>query len=183
MENKYKWYVIRVIGGQEIKIKNYIENEVKKNNMEDLVEKVLVPTERVYSIKNGKKTSKDKVSFPGYIVLNIGLEGEVSHIIKSVPGVVGFLSEKKGGDPVPMRDSEVRKMLGDIDEKENSDEEVFDMEFSKGEFIKVTEGAFNGFDGVIENVDTDRMKLEVVVKIFGRKTPMELGFNQVEKIV
>lgn len=178
-----KWYVLRVIGGQENKVKIYIQNEINKYGLSSYIESVLVPTENIYYMKNGKKLSKEKVSYPGYIILEACLEGEIIHIIKSIPGVVSFLSEKKGGEPLPLRESEVKKMLKHVDDSILTKEDISNVYFEIGEHIRITEGPFNGFDGIIENINMERMKVDVNVKIFGRRTPIELGFDQIEKLI
>lgn len=180
-ENK-KWYVIRAVSGQENKIKTYIDNEIARLGLEDFVEQVLVPTEKVIQIRNGKKISKEKVYFPGYIMIQANLSGEIPHIIKSIPNVIGFLGETKGGDPVPLRQSEVNRMLGKVDELTVDADANIVIPFTKGETVKVIDGPFNGFDGTIENINEEKRKLEVMVKIFGRKTPLELSYMQVEKV-
>jgi len=141
----------------------------------------LVPKEKVIQIRDGKKINKEKVYFPGYIMVEANLAGEVPHVIKSITGVIGFLGEKKGGEPVPMRRSEVNRMLGKVDELAIQDENIA-IPFTSGETVKVIDGPFNGFDGTIEKVNEEKRKLEVMVKIFGRKTPLELSYMQVEKI-
>lgn len=176
-----KWYVVRSISGSENKIKDYIEREISHAGLEDYVDQIIVPTEKVVQIRNGKKIQKDKVYMPGYIVINANLEGEIGHIIKGVNGVIGFLGETKGGDPVPLRKSEVNRLLGKVDELATSVEQV-NIPFSVGENIKVIDGPFNSFTGTIEKVNEEKRKLQVMVKIFGRKTPVELSFLQVEKI-
>ena len=175
-----KWYVVRAIGGQENKVKSYIETEISRFGLSDFVEEVLVPTEKVIQIRNGKKLNKERIYFPGYIMVKANLSGEVPHIIKSVTGVIGFLGETKGGEPVPLRKSEINRMLGKVDELSVQNDNVA-IPFVAGETVKVIDGPFNGFDGVIENVNEEKRKLEVMVKIFGRKTPLELSFMQVEK--
>ena len=176
-----KWYVVRAVSGQENKIKAYIEQEVNRVGMADYISQVLVPTEKVVSIKDGKKVSKDKVYFPGYVMIEANLSGEIPHIIKSITGVIGFLGETKGGEPVPLRLAEVNRMLGRVDELSVSTENV-NIPFSIDETIKVIDGPFNGFNGTIEKINEEKRKLEVMVKIFGRKTPLELSFMQVEKV-
>ena len=114
--NVKKWYVVRAVSGQENKVKAYIETEVNRLGMSDYISQVLVPTEKVVTVKEGKKISKDKVYFPGYIMIEANLTGEVPHIIKSITSVIGFLGETKNGDPVPLRLSEVNRMLGKVDE-------------------------------------------------------------------
>ena len=176
-----KWYVVRAIGGQENKVKTYIENEVARLGLSDYVDQVLVPTEKVIQIRNGKKINKERVYFPGYIMIEAYLSGELPHVIKSVTGVIGFLGETKGGDPVPLRKSEVNRMLGKVDELAVQNENVA-IPYIKGETVKVIDGPFNGFDGTIEKINEEKRKLEVMVKIFGRKTPLELSYMQVEKL-
>jgi transcriptional antiterminator NusG len=176
-----KWYVVRAIGGQENKVKSYIETEISRVGLSDYVSQVIVPTEKVVQIRNGKKVNRERVYFPGYIMVEANLSGEVPHVIKSITGVIGFLGETKGGDPVPMRKSEVNRMLGKVDELSVQDENVA-IPYSVGETVKVVDGPFNGFDGSIEKVNEEKRKLEVMVKIFGRKTPLELSYMQVEKI-
>lgn len=176
-----KWYVVRAIGGQENKVKTYIENEVARLGLDDYVDQVLVPTEKVIQIRNGKKINKERVYFPGYIMIEANLSGELPHVIKSVTGVIGFLGETKGGDPVPLRKSEVNRMLGKVDELAEQSENVA-IPYVLGETVKVIDGPFNGFDGTIEKINEEKRKLEVMVKIFGRKTPLELSYMQVEKI-
>jgi transcriptional antiterminator NusG len=175
------WYVVRAISGKENKVKEYIENEISRLGLSEFVEEVLVPTEKVVQIRNGKKVNKERVYFSGYIMVKASLVGEVPHVIRSINGVIGFLGEVKGGDPVPLRKSEVNRMLGKVDELAIQDDNVA-IPFDIGETIKVIDGPFNGFNGVIENVNEEKRKLEVMVKIFGRKTPLELSFMQVEKV-
>jgi transcriptional antiterminator NusG len=176
-----KWYVVRAVSGQENKIKSYIESDIARLGLSDFVEEVLVPTEKVIQIRNGKKVNKERNYFPGYIMIKANLSGEVPHIIRSITNVIGFLGETKGGDPVPLRTSEVNRMLGKVDELSVQTENVA-IPFKLGETIKVIDGPFNGFNGIIEKVNEEKRKLEVMVKIFGRKTPLELSYMQVEKV-
>ena len=179
--NVNKWYVVRSVSGQENKVKAYIETETARLGMADYISQVLVPTEKVVQVRDGKKITKDKVYFPGYIMIEANLTGEIPHIIKSIPGVIGFLGETKGGDAVPLRQSEVNRMLGKVDEL-SLKVDSFSIPFNIGETVKVVDGPFNGFNGTIETINEEKRKLEVMVKIFGRKTPLELSFMQVEKV-
>jgi len=179
--NVKKWYVVRAVSGQENKVKNYIETEISRLGMADYISQVLVPTEKVVTVRDGKKIAKDRVYFPGYVMVEANLTGEIPHIIKSITGVIGFLGETKGGDAVPLRLSEVNRMLGKVDELSVKTDNV-SIPFTVGETIKVVDGPFNGFNGTVEKVNEDKRKLEVMVKIFGRKTPLELSFMQVEKV-
>jgi transcriptional antiterminator NusG len=176
-----KWYVVRAVSGQENKIRDYMDSEIKRLGFNDFVEDILVPTQKVVQIRKGKKINKEKVYFPGYIMIKANLTGEIPHIIKALPNVIGFLGETKGGDPIPLRTAEVNRMLGKVDELSTQSESV-SIPFEYGENIKVIDGPFNGFNGVIEKVNQEKRKLEVMVKIFGRKTPLELSYMQVEKI-
>ena len=177
-----KWYVVRAVSGQENKIKTYIETEISRLGLDNFVDQVLVPTENVIQIRNGKKVHKEKVYFPGYIMIKANLSGEIPHIIKSITNVIGFLGETKGGDPVPLRLSEVNRMLGKADELALEADKNIAIPFVIGETVKVIDGPFNGFDGTVEKINEEKRKLEVMVKIFGRKTPLELSYMQVDKI-
>ncbi len=175
-----KWYVVRAISGKEKKVKEQIELEINRAGLQNNVSQVLIPTEKVYQVRNGKKISKERNYFPGYVLLEANLEGEVPHLIKNLPNVIGFLGAEKKGNPIPLRLSEVNRILGKVDELSDKSEEM-SIPFVVGEDVKVIDGPFNGFNGVIEEVNEDKRKLKVSVKIFGRKTPLELSFLQVEK--
>ena len=178
-----KLYVVRAAGGKEKKAKEYIENEIKRLGLDDYVSQVLIPTEKIYQIKNGKRVSMDRIFYPGYILIEAALTGEIQHIIRNLPHISGFLSEKQGGkekEPTPLRQSEVNRILGRVDELIEKEEENI-TPFVVGEAVKVTDGPFNGFDGTVEEVLEDKKKLKVMVKIFGRKTILELNFVQVVK--
>lgn len=177
-ERVKKWYVVRAISGKENKVKEYLENEIKRLNLDDYITQVLIPKEKVYQIRKGKKISKERNYFPGYVLIEAALVGEIPHIIKNLPNVLGFLGTK--GEPDPLRPSEVNRILGKVDELAEQGEEV-NVPFIVGETVKVIDGPFNSFSGVIEEINEEKKKLKVMVKIFGRKTPLELGFMQVEK--
>jgi transcriptional antiterminator NusG len=178
-DNVKKWYVLRAIGGKEKKVKEYIDNEVIRLKLGDYVSQVLIPTEKVYQIRAGKKISKERTFFPGYILVEALLVGEIPHLLRNVPNVIGFLGSKEG-EPVPLRKPEINRILGKVDELNASDEEL-NVPFFVGESVKVIDGPFNSFTGIIEEVNDEKKKLKVMVKIFGRKTPLELSFMQVEK--
>ena len=180
-ENDKHWYVLRVMGGKEKKTVSFIEKEIDRLNIRDHVSKILVPTEKVYQIRNGKKISKERNFFPGYVLVEANLVGEVPHALKNITNVLGFLGATKGGVPVPMRQNEINKILGRVDEMALSDEHV-NIPFIIGESVKVIDGPFNSFHAEIEGIDEQKKKLKLMVKIFGRKTPLELNFMQVEKI-
>lgn len=175
-----KWYVIRAISGKEKRVKELLELEIDRHKLNDYVEQVLIPTEKIYQIRKGKKISKEKNYFPGYVLIQAALIGEVEHIIKSLTNVLGFLGATKGGDPLPMRQTEVNRILGKVDELAVNDEEM-NIPYVICESVKVVDGPFNNFNGIIENINEEKKKLTVMVKIFGRKTPLELNYMQVEK--
>ena len=175
-----KWYVLRAIGGKEKKAKEYIESEVSRLNLQDYVSQVLIPTEKVYQIRNGKKISKERNYFPGYVLVEAVLTGEIPHILRSIPNVIGFLGTQGEQEPIPLRDAEVNRILGKVDELSAGEEENT-VPYFVGESVKVIDGPFNSFTGIIEDVNNEKKKLKVMVKIFGRKTPLELSFMQVEK--
>ena len=194
-----KWYVVRTAGGKEKKAKEYIEKEIENNGLQDLVSQVLIPTEKYYQIKNGKRVSAERVLFPGYIYIEAALTGELEHIIKNLTFVAGFLSENREVEEtrtvdgkekkvkvvkrvaVPLRQAEIARILGALDTMAEQDEETV-TPFSVGEPIKITDGPFNGFEGTVEKIMDDKRKLAVTVKIFGRKTLVELNFAQVTKV-
>lgn len=177
-EQVAKWYVVKAISGSEKKVKQYIEYEINRLNLNEYVMQVLIPTEKVYQIRKGKKISTERSYLPGYILIEAALIGEITHIIKNVPGVLGFLGPKN--EPVPLREAEVKRILGKVDELLEKDEEI-NVPFIIGETVKVIDGPFNSFSGIIEEINEEKKKLKVMVKIFGRKTPLELSFLQVEK--
>lgn len=177
-EQVKKWYVVRTISGTEKKVKGYIESEINRLNLGDYISKILIPIEKVYQVRNGKKVSKERNLYPGYILIEAVLIGEIPHTIKNIPGVIGFLGTK--GEPNPIRQSEVNRILGKVDELAEQGEEV-NVPYIVGETVTVVDGPFNSFSGIIEEINEEKKKLKVMVKIFGRKTPLELGFMQVEK--
>ena len=183
-EQTKQWYVLRAIGGKEKKVKEYIDAEVRHLGLEHLVSQVLIPTEKVYTIRNGKKVCKERVSYPGYVLVEAAMVDEVPYVLRNTPNVLGFLGETKEESQrliaTPVREAEVARILGRVDLMSAGEEEN-EVPFFVGETVKVTDGPFSSFSGIIEAVDEERKKLTVSVKIFGRKTPMELSFMQVEK--
>jgi transcriptional antiterminator NusG len=173
-----KWYVVRAISGKEKKVKEYLESEISRLKLSDYITQILIPTEKVYQVRKGKKISKERNYFPGYVLIEAALTGEIPHIIRNIPNVIGFLGT--AGEPSPMRPSEVNRILGKVDELAEQGEGV-NVPFIVGETVKVIDGPFNSFSGVIEEINEEKKKLKVMVKIFGRKTPLELNFMQVEK--
>ncbi|RXK51036.1 transcription termination/antitermination protein NusG [Aquirufa rosea] len=194
-----KWYVLRAISGQEKKVKSYMENEIARQGVADAVPQILIPTEKIYEIRKGKKVIREKNLFPGYIMIEADLAGEVSHILTSTPGVIGFLqtmneeveeTKIEGGKtkkvkvvvkkPMPLSQSEVNRILGKVDESA-AVEDFAAVSFIKGETVRVIDGPFATFEGTVEEIHENSKKLSVMVKIFGRNTPLELNYSQVEK--
>ena len=173
-----KWYVLRAISGKEAKVKEYLDAELKTGCFGEYVSQVLIPTEKVVQIVNGKRVVKERNYLPGYVLVEASLVGEVAHQLRNTPNVLGFLGGME--NPAPLRQSEVNRILGSVDELRDEGAPMA-APYSVGEAVKVTEGPFSGFSGLIEEVSDEKKKLKVMVKIFGRKTPLELGFTQVEK--
>ncbi|MDR0612666.1 MAG: transcription termination/antitermination protein NusG [Dysgonamonadaceae bacterium] len=176
-EIEKKFYVLRAVSGKESKIKEYLEAEIKNSDLDNYIFQVLIPTEKVFQQRNGKKVLKERAYLPGYVIVEAILVGEVVHFLKNVNFVIGFLG---GNNPVPLRASEVNRILGTVDELQEQSEE-FDVQYIIGETVKVIDGPFNGFHGEIKEINLEKKKLTVLVKIFGRGTPLELGYMQVEK--
>ena len=191
-ESSKKWYVLRAAGGKEKKAKEYLEKEIERCGLQDLVSQVLVPTEKVYRIRDGKRICTERLFYPGYVLIEAELTGELQHIIRNeIPHMSGFLTEKqdvKRGDgktqieklPTPIRQDEVDRILGKKDEMADT-EAVTVVDYQVGDAVKITDGPFEGFDGTVEEIVEDRSKLKVMVMIFGRKTILELNFTQVTK--
>ena len=191
-ESGKKWYVLRAAGGKEKKAKEYLEKEIERRGLQDLVSQVLVPTEKVYRIRDGKRVCSERLFYPGYVLIEAELTGELQHIIRNeIPHMSGFLTEKqdvKRGDgktqveklPTPIRQDEVDRILGKKDEMADT-EAVTVVDYQVGDAVKITDGPFEGFDGTVEEIVEDRSKLKVMVMIFGRKTILELNFTQVTK--
>ena len=180
MVDEKKWYVLRVISGKERKTKEYIDMEVNRSKWNDVVAQVLVPMEKVYKIRNGKKVVQERNIYPGYILVEADdkkFSGEMVQTIRSVSGVINFLGNER---PQAMRQSEVNRILGKVDEMAGVGETAVEP-FLVGETVKIVDGPFNDFNGVIEEVNEEKKKIKVTVKIFGRKTPVELNYVQVEK--
>ena len=174
-----KWYVLRAVSGKEGKVKEYLEALMKKDELLAAnVGEILLPTEKYAQLRNGKRVVKEKLFLPGYVLVEANLQGEVAHTLRFMPNVLGFL----GGldNPTPVRQADINRILGTAEDITIKSEEV-NIPFNVDEAVKVTDGPFNGFSGIIEEVNAEKRKLKVMVKIFGRKTPLELSYNQVEK--
>jgi transcriptional antiterminator NusG len=174
-----KWYVLKAVSGKEAKVKEYLEALMRNNKtLADHVGQILLPTEKYAQLRNGKRVVKEKLFLPGYVLVEAQLDGEIAHTLRFIPNVLGFL----GGmdNPSPVRQADINRILGTAEETAIRSEEI-NVPYVVDDAVKVTDGPFSGFCGVVEEVNADKRKLKVMVKIFGRKTPLELGFNQVEK--
>jgi transcriptional antiterminator NusG len=179
MSDQLKWYVVRAVSGKEKKVKQYIDAEINRLELTHLVPQVLIPMEKYYQMRDGKKIAKERNYYPGYVLVECALNAELELIIKNINSVIGFLGDK-AGNAVPLRPAEVNRILGKVDEMAEQGE-TMNIPYYVGENIKVMDGPFNGFSGVIEEVNEEKKKLKVMVKIFGRRTPLELNYMQVEK--
>ena len=187
-----KWYVLRTAGTKEKKAAGYLEKEIERSGLQDLVGQVLVPVKKEIVTKNGKRKVVEKLLFPGYVLIQAELSGELEYIIRNlIPNMSGFLTENRrvsveGGKstiekiPNPLRDEEVQRILGNQDENVDNPAET-EVNYEIGESVKITDGPFSGFSGTVDAIEEDRSKLKVVVVIFGRKTLLELSFSQVTK--
>jgi transcriptional antiterminator NusG len=171
-----RWYVVRTYSGHETKVKAYLESEVTRLNLGDRISSVLIPSEKVIEVKDGKKKARVKNFFPGYILVEAVIDKETSHLILETPSVLGFVPDKN--NPAPLQPDEVRRLVGSIEEKEHV--ELVEVPFKIGDPVKVIEGPFNNFTGFVQDISPEKMKVKVMVSIFGRKTPVELDFAQVE---
>jgi len=180
-ENKKQWYVLRAISGKENKVEEYINNALVSSSLfREYVSQVLIPREKVVTLKNGKRTEKERNLLPGYLLVECYLCDESFPLLRNIPNVLGFLSGGKTTvKPEPVSQEEVNKLGGIASESETR--AASEITFLVGESVKVCDGPFNGFKGTVQEVAADKHKLKVVVTIFDRQTPLELGYNQVEK--
>ncbi|MCC6634486.1 MAG: transcription termination/antitermination factor NusG [Chitinophagaceae bacterium] len=181
-----KWYVLRVVSGKERSVKEYLDKDIARNGWTTIVKQVFLPMEKVYKVQNGKKVMREKNYFPGYVMLEVidgKLTDDLVQHISNISNIMHFLTDGKGskGNIISLRKAEVNKMLGKVDEMNDLGVTISEP-YIVGETIKIIEGPFNDFNGVIEEVNDEKKKLKVVVKIFGRSTPVELNYVQVEKL-
>jgi transcriptional antiterminator NusG len=172
-----RWYSVSVLSNFEKKIAETIRTSVTENGLEDEIDEVLVPTEEVIEVRRGKKVTTERRFMPGYVLVHMEMSDQGYHLINSINRVTGFLGPQ--GRPMPMRDAEVNQILNRVQEGEDSPRTL--IHFEIGERVKVNEGPFEDFDGMVEEVDEDSQRLKVMVSIFGRQTPVELEFTQVTK--
>ena len=176
-ENVHNWYSLRVISGKEKVVEQNILYESKENDIEQLIEEVFVPFEKVVELKNNKKVVKEKMFFPGYILIKMHMNKKSKYVIENINGVMSFVGPK-GEFPVPLRDSEIKRIFGEVERQEGR--EVMVTPFKKGDYVKVIAGPFIDFSGTVEEVNDDKQKVKIVISIFGRLTPVELDYFQVE---
>jgi transcriptional antiterminator NusG len=174
---EYRWYVVRTFSGHENKVKNLLEAELSDNEkIKGKVQEILVPTEKVFEVKDGKKKSKTKNFFPGYILVQAELDDQVKEFILNTPSVMGFLGTRN--NPSPLQPEEVKRIVGRIAQDESG--ERLETVFRNGDLVKIVDGPFNNFTGTVQEVNEEKMKIKVMVSIFGRKTPVEIDFAQAE---
>ena len=171
------WYIVQAYSGFEKKVVQSIKDELKKHELSEKLEEILVPTHQVTEVKKGKRTKKEKKFFPGYVLVKIDLSKEIYHIIKNLQKVSGFLGSSD--KPTPISDSEIKRIIGQVSETAVS--QKTGISFEIGEKVKVCDGPFASFNGLIEEIDEEKSRLKVSVSIFGRATPVDLEYNQVEK--
>src|SRR5436305_4886465 len=186
-EKETKWYVLRVVSGKERKVKEYLDKDVVRNGWDKIVKQIFLPVEKVYKVQNGKKVMRERNFYPGYIMIEVEdgkLSDEMVQHLSNISNVMHFLTDGKGskGNIICLRKAEVNKMLGKVDEMAETGGIKMSEPFIVGETIKIIDGPFNDFNGVIEEVNDEKKKLKVQVKIFGRATPVELNYMQVEKL-
>jgi transcriptional antiterminator NusG len=186
-EKETKWYVLRVVSGKERKVKEYLDKDIIRNGWNKLILQVFLPVEKVYKVQNGKKVMRERNFYPGYVMIEVidgKLTDEIVQHLSNISNVMHFLTDGKGskGNINSLRKAEVNKMLGKVDEMADAGGMTMSEPFIVGETIKIIDGPFNDFNGVIEEVTDEKKKLKVQVKIFGRATPVELNYMQVEKI-
>ena len=174
----YKWYVIHVYSGSEKRVKDTIEEQMVTKNMSSFIDEILVPTEEIFEIRKGAKVKTEKKFFPGYILIKMNMTDESWHFIKSQPKVTNFLGTK--GRPASLSDKEAKKLIEQI--TESVERPRSNVIFEIGEEVRVSDGPFQSFNGLVEEIDEDKSRLKVTVSIFGRSTPVDLEFTQVEKI-
>ena len=176
-ENIHNWYSLRVISGKEKTVEQNIIYESRENDIEQLIDEVFVPFEKVVELKNNKKVVKEKMFFPGYILIKMHMNKKTKYVIENINGVMSFVGPK-GEFPVPLRDAEIKRIFGEVERQ--AGREVMVTPFKKGDYVKVIAGPFIDFSGTVEEVNDDKQKVKIVISIFGRPTPVELDYFQVE---
>jgi transcriptional antiterminator NusG len=182
-DNGHKWYVVRCFSNHEKKVKEYLEREMEMQDLEHKVSEILIPTETIVEMRSGKKRTREKNFFPGYLLVKTTYDEEINNLVQGAPSTIGFLkSGKNDVRPKPLREAEANRILGRVEDSHDMMEKggVVDIPYNEGDLVKVVDGPFKDFDGTIQEVNADKLKLRVLVSIFGRKTPVEVDVNQVE---
>ena len=174
-----QWYILQVYSGNEKKIERELLVQLEKKGMKDNLEKILIPSEEVIEMKKGKKVNTERKFFPGYMLLRMNMDDEIWHIVRKLPKVYGFLGGKKG-EPIPVSQTEIDSILNQM--KDGLEKPKPSVSFEIGEQVRVSDGPFSSFNGMVEEVDEEKARLKVSVSIFGRSTPVNLDYSQVEKI-
>ena len=183
MENQQRnWYVVRCFSGHEKKVKEYLHREIELQGLQDKIKEILIPSETVIEIRSGKKRTREKNFFPGYIILETIFDDSVNNLVSNAPSVIGFLkNDKSSARPTPLKQDEVDRILGRSAKSQDTDgASLVEIPFKKGDLVKVIDGPFKDFDGTVEEIYPDKLKLRVLVSIFGRRTPVEVDVNQVD---
>lgn len=183
MENQQRnWYVVRCFSGHEKKVKEYLHREIELQGLGDKIREILIPSETVVEIRSGKKRTREKNFFPGYILIEAVYDDSVNNLVSNAPSVIGFLkNDKQSTSPAPLKEEEVNRILGRASQyQETESAGLVEIPFKKGDLVKVIDGPFKDFDGTVEEVYPDKLKLRVLVSIFGRRTPVEVDVNQVD---
>lgn len=185
----YKWYIVQTQHGYENKVRERIDKRIKENGMDSFVADIYIPSQTVSTTKNGKKVTKEEFSYPGYVLIKMIMNDSTQSVIRRTPGVAGFIGShattKEEGQiiPTPLSEADVSRIFEDMENKSKTQmNEIMGMEFEIGEKVQVIDGPFNGLNGEIENVNSDKGKITVRIEIFGRSTPAELDFNKVKKL-
>lgn len=177
INNDAKWYALRIYSGQENKVRTYLEKEIEYQDMKEVIPKVMLPTEKIIEMKSGKQKQKEKMLYPGYIIIQMVLNEKSKHLVLNTPGILNFVGPQN--TPIPLKQSEVEAIMGRIVEGAKVDK-VVEVSFKVGDVVKVIDGPFNDFAGSVEEINEEKNKVKVLVSVFGRPTPIELDFLQVK---
>ncbi|KAA3603032.1 MAG: transcription termination/antitermination factor NusG [Calditrichaeota bacterium] len=175
--NDAKWYALRIYSGQENKVRAYLDKEIEYQDMKDMIPNVMLPTEKIIEMKSGKQKHKEKMLYPGYIIIQMVLNEKAKHLVLNTPGILNFVGPQNA--PIPLKPSEVEAIMGRIVEGAKEDK-IVEVSFRVGDVVKVVDGPFNDFTGSVEEINEEKHKVKVLVSVFGRPTPIELDFLQVK---
>jgi len=179
VNENFKWYIIHAYSGFERKVRESLESRIRAYNLENKIGRIMIPTEPVTELRNGKKYVIERVFLPGYVLVEMDLDNDLWHVIKNTPRVTGFLGT--GDSPVALSEAEVSSIIFRSDV--SKDKPAMKIKFEKGEMVRINEGPFANFNGAVDDVNEDKQTLKVMVSIFGRSTPVEIEFSKVDKMV